>query len=529
MRTKRKSLRTANFLPAHIGEGFLSDLTQLVDKLAETQEPKNVYLREEYLRKYSDPRTTSPEVRRAAAIRKWMDAEVSNRSTNCRLFLDSDDKDFGWATSLEILSSARKLIAKVLGPLETATLFTKGSHTNGASTRIGRSPMAALLKHVGEAHVSDKALKHWFSASAGTVLVKQELKVMNESVLFTVPKSTDIDRVACKEPEINMFLQRCAGAHIRKGLRRVGIDLNDQTVNQGLAKRAYFDKLATVDLSSASDTISKQLVLSLLPFEWYAVLDDIRVHAVLVDGESHSLEMFSSMGNGFTFELESLIFWALTRSIARHSCKKGRVSVYGDDIICPSAIGPRLARVFSWLGFKVNSKKSNWSGPLRESCGKHYYRGLDVTPFYVREPVVFLSDIIRLLNRLLLWDDCGFKCLSTPEVIAFHRKWSNSIPEILKGGQDPESDSALVSGDFPRSKLLRKIRPYKFDQHAGFLFWLTVRETTKLPLSCNPGSEGQFFIAKQPPWLRRTAWDPYLIEVDLLPCTDSLTTSALLA
>jgi hypothetical protein len=118
-------------------------------------------------------------------------------------------------------------------------------------------------------------------------------------VLFTVPKSSEIDRVACKEPEVNMFMQRSVGAHIRRRLRRVGVDLNDQTVNQHLAKIAVDQGLATIDLSAASDSITEQLVVNWLPPEWFLLLNRLRVHNVDVDGTLHPLQMFSSMGNGF--------------------------------------------------------------------------------------------------------------------------------------------------------------------------------------------------------------------------------------
>lgn len=504
--------RDANYLPPHVGSGFLNDLVGLVDYLADVQGPKGEYLKDEFLSKFCSHDTTPPEVRRAAAIQKWMGVEESNSDTNLRLYTSQcTEPDFGWTSFDRFISEVRAIIAKVLGPLDTVTLFQGGNHTNGASTRVKRSPSAALSKHVGEAHVTSSALRHWYTASAGTVLSGQPLKLVKHSVLFTVPKSSEIDRVACKEPEINMYLQRCAGQFIRKRLRRFGVDLNDQTINQRLAKDALRLHLATVDLSSASDSITKQLVQLLLPVEWWSLLDDLRVQSVSIDGTIHYPEMFSSMGNGFTFELESLLFWSMTRVIAKLSGVRGRINVYGDDIICPSKIGPRLARIFSFFGFKVNTKKSNWSGLFRESCGKHYHNGLEITPFYVRGPITSKTDVIRLLNRLLMWDGMALKCITTPEVHAFHMKWRNIIPKSLYGGRDPEMDSVLTTRERPRSRLLRKIRPYPFDQQAGLLLWLTVKETTLIPLSVDPGKDGRFFVAPYQPLSEHVTWDPDLV------------------
>jgi hypothetical protein len=352
-------------------------------------------------------------------------------------------------------------------------------------------------------------------------LAEQELEVFESSVMFTVPKSSEIDRVACKEPEINMLLQRSVGQFIRRRLKlKAGIDLNDQGINQSLARDALDLGLATLDLSSASDSISRQLVIELLPFEWWSLLDRVRVKSTLVDGQIHELEMFSSMGNGFTFELESLIFYALTRAVAYKSKVKGRISIYGDDIICSSRLGARLARVFHWFGFKVNAKKSNWTGLFRESCGKHYYDRREVTPFYVREPIRRISDVIRLLNRLLVWSADDWKAILDPEIALFHRKWAESVvPKDLWGGQDPERISALVTGDAPRQRLFWRRKPSTRFEEGAYLHWLTATrcrltgaEYIGEPLVLDPSREGRAVMRPPSAWSERTTWTPYLYD-----------------
>jgi hypothetical protein len=269
--------------------------------------------------------------------------------------------------------------------------------------------------------VTKHAKDHWTRLMCNTHLEDQTLNIVESSVLFTVPKSSHIDRIACKEPEINMFLQKSVGDFIRNRLKKFGINLNDQRINQGLARDALRHGLATVDLSSASDSISRQLVFELLPFEWWSHMEDIRSKSVILPcGKTHILEMFSSMGNGFTFELESLIFWALTRATSRITAIRGRISVYGDDIVCPNELVKPLTHVFNWVGFVVNLTKSFWSGPFRESCGKHYHNSVDVSPFFLREPVRKKTDIIRLLNRLLEWDGRGWGFFINPSARAFH-------------------------------------------------------------------------------------------------------------
>lgn len=477
----RENRPDANHLPQAICSRFESKLGDLIDHLAETQGWRGKYLKSEYKTKYLDPDVVSPRERSDAAIEKWLLTDGRNASANQRLYIG--DVDFGWATSDQILGFARKIVSDVLGELDLSKIFLSGSHTNGASTRIRRSPTAGVEKYAGGAHVTADARPYWEAYVVDTMLACQEVVEVDGSVLFTVPKSTEIDRVACKEPEINMFLQRSVGMHIRRRLRRFGVNLNDQTINQQLAKDALSLSLATVDLSSASDSISNQLVFSLLPFEWFSVLDAIRSKIVTIPESlgRHAgkidVNMFSSMGNGFTFELESLIFWSLTRSIMYFSNVQGKVSVYGDDIICPISVARRLARVFHWFGFRTNARKSHWSGFFRESCGKHYHRGFDVTPFYLRAAIKTKTDIIRILNHLFLWDDpFSTGVIYTPEIADFHLEFSRFIPLRLHGGVDLNDPSCLVTGRKPRDRLVPIMEDCEYDGIPAMVSWFVDSE-----------------------------------------------------
>lgn len=518
MPKKPKNRRFNDILPEHIQKSVLQETRELVSSLS-TCGWKGFYLGEQCFSKYCDPTTTPADVRRAAAIEKWLATERRNSATNSRLQMADEDMSFGWITWGKLRDDIRGIVAKVLGPVHYVgprgpsnypTCFETGMHTNGASTRVKRGPTAAIDKFSGEAHSSFSALCNWLPFAEYTVLEDQTIGMKEESDLFTVPKSTDIDRVACKEPEINMFLQRGVGNHIRKRLKKFGVDLNDQSLNRQLAATAVKQGLATIDLSSASDSISRQLVIELLPFDWWALLDDLRVKHTRIDGRLHDLEMFSSMGNGFTFELESLLFYAITRVVCWRSGLKGRVSVYGDDIIAPNGVVPRLKRVFDFLGFKLNPKKTNWRGMFRESCGGHYYCGVDVTPFYVRGPIARVTDLIRLLNQLLEWDGRGWGMFTTPEVVPFHRKWASVVPQFLHGGQDIASSDSLVTGTRPRYRLVPERSEVPHDRSKALLLWHTARSLSVRPLSVEPLSEGAMKVVPQSEWLVRTSWTPYI-------------------
>lgn len=269
-------------------------------------------------------------------------------------------------------------------------------------------------------------------ASGPVSLLSDEFLIVRGSRGLLVEKNAKTKRFIAAEPSGNIFLQLGFGAEIRRCLHRVGINLDDQSINQTLAKHALDLGLATVDLKQASDTICRELVWLLLPFRWACVLDDLRSHELEFEGRWHMLSKFSSMGNGFTFELETLIFWSLTEALRDVKGLRGRVSVYGDDIICPSQMFLELKELLAWVGFETNVKKSHAEGVFRESCGKHFFRGKDVTPIYQKDFPAG-QERYRMVNRLFYHAvDRGF---SGGSALLADRKlrFVTKLPHLLHG------------------------------------------------------------------------------------------------
>ena len=256
--------------------------------------------------------------------------------------------------------------------------------------------------------------------------------VVGNRVTF-VPKTATTERAIAIEPLINVYAQLGLGAMIRRRLKAVAhIDLDEQWFNQELAREGSIRGfLATVDLSSASDTVARELVSLLLPEEWYTRLDHCRSKVGVLDDKPFVYEKFSSMGNGFTFELESLIFWALARSACVISGQPDLVSVYGDDIVLPVGAYDTLEELLTYFGFELNSKKSFKSGAFRESCGKDWYDGCDVRPFLQKEVPCELSQLYSLAN--------GLRRVASRRVhpyigcdMRFERAWRASVRAIPK-------------------------------------------------------------------------------------------------
>lgn len=250
---------------------------------------------------------------------------------------------------------------------------------------------------------------HWARSVTDTemvglwpIITDSDLDLVPGNRVAFVPKTAVTHRAIAIEPLLNIYAQLGLGTVMRRRLLRHGMNLDDQSPNQRAAlKGSCDDSLATLDLSSASDTVAKELVRFLLPASWFFALDICRSKVGLYEGKWLRYEKFSSMGNGYTFELETLIFLSLSLSVCTElQVDTDQVLVYGDDIVVPVAAYDSLVEVLTFCGFSVNSKKSYKSGPFRESCGKDYYNGHDVRPFFQKEHLSGPETVFKLMNGL---------------------------------------------------------------------------------------------------------------------------------
>lgn len=238
----------------------------------------------------------------------------------------------------------------------------------------------------------------------GEFCVPYSLKIIPGNRFTTVPKNAKTDRPICVEPHLNMVLQRIYGKVISKRLKRFGIDTEMQhEVNRTLAERCSIDdQMVTIDLSAASDTISVELIRNLLPEDWFNVLNNIRSHFTSYDDCLRENAKFSSMGNGFTFELETLIFWALTCASLHYNGldRKNNVSVFGDDIIVATPAAETLVDLLTYCGFSLNREKTFLHGPFKESCGSDFWNGYNVRPYFLKKEVTDIRQLFGLANGI---------------------------------------------------------------------------------------------------------------------------------
>jgi hypothetical protein len=225
--------------------------------------------------------------------------------------------------------------------------------------------------------------------------------------LIAVPKTLKGPRMIASEPTSHQFIQlglmRWMRDNLPSSLNQC-IDFKDQEPSKVLCLEASrTGKLATVDLSAASDRLSCWVVERIFRRspDFLEALHAARTRT-LVNGTGIgdpyrvTLRKYAPMGNGTTFPVQSFVYAVVT--IAAELYTLGRpvnnrtihevarvIRVFGDDIICSSRAVPALALVFELLQLKVNGMKTHTTGRFRESCGMDAFNGEEVTPLYLAD------------------------------------------------------------------------------------------------------------------------------------------------
>lgn len=327
---------------------------------------------------------------REKALSKFREAEASCKEANRRIFWPGNYSP----VVAEGLSLARHKIHQILGRITSnREAFVDGCNWGpGASLSIKRREATYPKKFLEDREATPDLIRFispWVGHAYPHWDCMSNVKETRANKIITVPKNAKTDRTIAIEPGLNIWFQKGIGTIIRRKLGRIGIDLNDQGKNQELALEASRgNSLSTIDFSAASDSISRAIVWELLPNDWYAVLDALRSKFATLDGTEFFYEKFSSMGNGYTFELESLIFYSLAWAACHISHQDTSfISIYGDDVVLPSKALDIFHQLCDFAGFKINKQKSYSSGYYRESCGSHYWDGQDIKPLFLKESI----------------------------------------------------------------------------------------------------------------------------------------------
>lgn len=400
-----------------------------------------------FLKKFQALPAFSEEILAQKAIQTFWDCERSCFRANERL----SPIIFGGHTDLDLpvveyLHNVRKRVGRILGKPPKLQSFEgdlEGGFGPGA-TYSDRSRNALVPDKITNrptlTKLSTWLLWQWGNTAWARSCAERELSLdyVPGNRFATVPKDATKLRCIAMEPSLNVYYQLAVGRLMKARLRRYGMpDLKTeaQDRHRELARKSSIDgQLATLDLSNASDTVAYNLVKLLLPHQWFVLLDMLRSPKTLVKGHWVVLEKFSSMGNGFTFELETVIFSALVEQVMVNQGIEPlpgvNFSVFGDDIICPTSTVQDVIAALKFCGFSLNIGKSFWQGPFRESCGADFFEGLDSRPIFLKKDLDTPVSFVTLHNRLRHIAPYGsrWQCL---------RKCLEAIPTSLRGCRGP--------------------------------------------------------------------------------------------
>jgi len=233
---------------------------------------------------------------------------------------------------------------------------------------------------------------------------RARLKVVDYNKVAFVPKDCDCDRTIASEPLLNQWLQLGVDADLKVRLRRVKIDLRYQGPNQELARAGSLGGLnpyCTIDLKNASGSIYTELVRELLPPGWFTMLNALRSPSWRMDnGDPVKYHGFVSMGNGYCFPLETLIFASICSAAHAYTRTNPDFRVYGDDIILRQNESGVVQEYLRYFGFELNPDKSFFFGPFRESCGADWYSGKPVRPVYLDDLLALTANRVRAYNAI---------------------------------------------------------------------------------------------------------------------------------
>lgn len=224
--------------------------------------------------------------------------------------------------------------------------------------------------------------------------------------VISVPKTLKTRRIIAIEPVAMQYMQQAIMAPLVESLENDPITgpllgFTDQIPNRDLAREGSRNgTLATIDLSSASDLVSNQLVRAAFT-SWPhlgGAIDATRSRRADVPGHGViRLSKYASMGSALCFPIEAMVFLTVVMigiakstntPLTRAAIKRlhGKVRIYGDDIIVPVDSVRSVIDSLETFGFLVGLDKSFWNGRFRESCGGDYYAGEDVTTIRCRRP-----------------------------------------------------------------------------------------------------------------------------------------------
>jgi hypothetical protein len=341
------------------------------------------------------------ELRQAHAFSNYIKTEEEVRKTDQRLS-ESDYRRFKRMAGLLFGKTFDKLNAEI----DSFDLFPKHGPGQTAEKKLGNEKffqptwpqrLERVFPYLDYALPSPRYYKYLDRVSFLHPGAEQPVRVIS------VPKTLKTPRIIAIEPVAMQYMQQALLSRFMDELPREThgmIGFKDQEVNNFLAREASIGgHMVTIDLADASDRVSNQLVRTMVS-AWPSLsegLDACRSRKADVPGYGvKRLAKFASMGSAVCFPVEAMVFLTcvflgIEKSRGRHLTAEdiksyaGCVRVFGDDIIAPHTGAAFVIAELEHFGAQVNRRKTFMNGKFRESCGKEYFDGNDVSITRVRQ------------------------------------------------------------------------------------------------------------------------------------------------
>jgi hypothetical protein len=358
----------------------------------------------------------------------------------------------------DVLLRARRLIHKLLCNVDVRDICPK--HGSGASAcrtrpweRYDRIHFDPVINRIWPWLEFAAAGKEHCSQLLSSDFITDGYPKIARGVF--VPKDYRGPRLISCEPATSMYYQQglmtLLVTHLEQHPDTSGfVNFTNQSINQVLAREGSITrKLATLDLKDASDRLSWDLVVLLWPKHWYDALSAVRSKVTQIELPNKRsirvpLRKHAPMGSAVCFPVMALTIWALIKA-AQVTTRRTNAWIYGDDIVVASQDAPAVIDLLESVSLAVNRSKSfSGASPFRESCGKEYWNGSDVTPVYCRynpsdndsetaSLCSFSNNFVKLRGTSACYDlvSCVHAMTGVPIV---------GIPETRNGAWDPDSD-----------------------------------------------------------------------------------------
>lgn len=453
------------------------------------------YLLASLIKKFQFSSDKDERIARATEI--FLSAESECKSYNQENYKSLSEPETEWANNIRIY--AQQFLRKLLGPElpGSRALLDKSRHGPGATIGTDGGDISAYHKFAGWPYSCTKDAyryarfaietdQRWFGALQNSYRKRMKIpmhypidmerfwaEVIDISYgnrITFVPKDARKERTIAIEPTLNLYLQLGVDGFIRRRLKRFGVDLDDQRKNQRLAHVGSLhcegeDSFVTIDLSAASDSISLKLCEMLLPTDWFSYLKDLRCQNGSIgdvdrpDSVFIEYEKISSMGNGYTFALESALFTALVWAVMKADgvpFDRDAFAVYGDDIIVKKRFYFKVVEALRLAGFALNLEKTFVYGPIRESCGTDWLHGSPIRPVLLTKVPTDVMELFCDHNRIKRLLSLRWDLDNSSSVLVYIRSLMPKRALSLIGPNSDEDFDTYLHVDAPRPGMYKR-------------------------------------------------------------------------